>query len=216
MPVMSDGPTGALLILVVVSAAAHLFAWYRGVIWLEYLAKPATTTLLIVIASLVPSGDATYRALIVAGLICSLAGDVFLMLPGHRFVAGLVSFLLAHVFYIAAFSIGVGLGVRPLLLLPFLIPAVLVLGLLWPHLEQLKIPVVVYMAVLIGMAWQACARAMELGTAAAIAAAVGAGLFVISDATLALNRFRRPFRAAQAIVMATYVIAQAFIAFSIE
>ena len=205
----------ALLILVVVSATAHLFAWYRGIKWLEYLAKPLTTTLLIVIALLLPASDSAYRTLIVAGLICSLAGDVFLMLPGHHFVAGLVSFLMAHLAYIAAFRIGAGFGVRPILLLPFLVPAVVLLRLLWPHLQRLRVPVVVYVTVLVAMAWQAAARATELGTAAAWSAAVGAAFFVVSDATLALNRFRHPFRAAQAIVMSTYVLAQALITFSI-
>ena len=36
-----------------------------------------------------------------------------------------------------------------------------------------------------------------------------------SDAVLALNRFRRPFRSAQAVIMLTYVAAQALIALSV-
>lgn len=206
---------GALLTLAAVSATAHLFAWYRGIKWLEYLAKPSTTSLLIAVALLLPASDSTYRAFIVAGLILSLVGDVFLMLPGHHFVAGLISFLLGHVAYIAAFRIGVGLGARPILLLLFLIPALVLLRLLWPHLGRLRNPVLVYVAVLVAMAWQAAARAADLGTPAALSAASGAILFVVSDATLALNRFRRPFRAAQGIVMSTYVVAQALITFSV-
>jgi uncharacterized membrane protein YhhN len=38
------------------------------------------------------------------GLIFSLAGDVFLMLPSRSFLAGLVAFLLAHVSYIVGFN----------------------------------------------------------------------------------------------------------------
>jgi uncharacterized membrane protein YhhN len=38
------------------------------------------------------------------GLVFSLAGDVFLMLPKERFVGGLVSFLLAHIAYIIGFN----------------------------------------------------------------------------------------------------------------
>ncbi|NIW49240.1 MAG: lysoplasmalogenase, partial [Gammaproteobacteria bacterium] len=34
------------------------------------------------------------------GLALSLAGDIFLMLPDEKFIAGLVSFLLAHLAYI--------------------------------------------------------------------------------------------------------------------
>ncbi|MQB01909.1 MAG: hypothetical protein GEU78_16820, partial [Actinobacteria bacterium] len=42
--------------------------------------------------------------LLFAALLFSLAGDVFLMLPRDLFVAGLVSFLGAHVCYIVAFQ----------------------------------------------------------------------------------------------------------------
>ena len=47
-----------------------------------------------------------YAGFILAGLVFSLAGDVFLMLPSDQFMAGLVSFLIAHLFYIAAFTAG--------------------------------------------------------------------------------------------------------------
>ena len=43
--------------------------------------------------------------MVVVGLVCSLAGDVFLMLPEERFVEGLVSFLLAHIAYVVAFFV---------------------------------------------------------------------------------------------------------------
>ncbi|MGH8527590.1 MAG: lysoplasmalogenase family protein [Gammaproteobacteria bacterium] len=55
-----------------------------------------------------------------------------------------------------------------------------------------------------------------MGSPSAVAVAVGAALFVVSDATLAINRFRRTFRAAQAIVMSTYVAALALIAWSVS
>lgn len=47
-------------------------------------------------------------------------------------------------------------------------------------------------------------------------AAAGATLFMVSDAVLALNRFRTPFRLAQAAIMSTYVAAQLLIALSIS
>jgi alkylglycerol monooxygenase len=42
-----------------------------------------------------------------AALVASLAGDVFLMLPGAYFIPGLASFLVAHLFYISLFRQGV-------------------------------------------------------------------------------------------------------------
>jgi YhhN family len=60
-----------------------------------------------------------YSLLIIGGLICSLAGDVLLMLPSDQFVAGLVSFSIAHFFHIAAFRTGIR-GLSPVALaLPF-------------------------------------------------------------------------------------------------
>lgn len=137
------------------------------------------------------------------------------MLPHDRFVAGLVSFLIAHLAYLFAFTRGVRLGSHPLLLLPYAALALIVLRILWPRLGKLRLPVVIYVAALVAMAWQAGVRAAVLETTATYVAAVGAALFVVSDATLAINRFRRPFRAAQAVVMITYVLAQALIACSV-
>ena len=92
------------LAAVVVCAAVELRAEYYGPVWQVYLFKPITTTLLVAIAAWSPGAPGRlYRPLVVTGLLCSLAGDVFLMLPGDRFVAGLASFLAAHVCYISAF-----------------------------------------------------------------------------------------------------------------
>ncbi len=212
---MIPAPATALLVSALVSAILHLVADYRGATRVAYVFKPLTIALLIGFVAVVPHPDRLYAVFIVAGLALSLAGDVFLMLPRDRFIAGLLSFLAAHVAYILALSRGVPFGARPLLLVPFIAAALLVLRILWPRLGKLRLPVVVYVAVLVGMAGQAAGRAAVIQTAPASAAAVGAALFVISDAVLAINRFRRTFRAAQAVVMSTYVSAQALIALSV-
>lgn len=211
---MASGTVWVCIAAAAVSAAVHLIAEYRGPAWLVYVAKPLTTMLLIAAAILDEDAPPLYRLPIIAGLVFSLFGDVFLMLPKDRFVAGLASFLIAHLFYISAFQSGIRFGARPLLLLPFVIAAGVVMYFLWPRLGRLRVPVVLYVAVLVVMAWQASARAAELGGIASRLAAVGAALFVVSDATLAVNRFRMPFPAAQAVVMVSYVAAQALIALS--
>lgn len=84
---------------------------------------------------------------------------------------------------------------------------------LWPGLGAgLRVPVVIYVAALSAMAAQAIGRAGVLGTSAARAAGWGAGLFVLSDALLAINRFRAPFTGAHIAVMVTYFAAQWLIA----
>ncbi len=204
------------VVLAALSAAAHLWSEYRrGPAWAVYVAKPLTTSLLIAAALLAPSADPAYRALIVAGLICSLSGDVFLMLPKDRFIAGLVSFLAAHVFYSIAFSANASLTASAIALIPFLIAAASIMRLLWPHLGRLRLPVIIYVVVLVIMAALAGARALEMQTPLSWAAAAGAALFVFSDATLALNRFRTRFHSAQFVIMTTYVAAQMLIAISV-
>lgn len=94
-------PTLLLSPLILVAAALAVRADYRGPPWHHYLGKPLATTLIFVLAwSRAPDATRSYALAILLGLLCSLAGDIFLMLPGDRFIPGLVSFLLAHLAYI--------------------------------------------------------------------------------------------------------------------
>ena len=93
--------------------------------------------------------------------------------------------------------------------------AALLLRLVWPGLGRLRLPVVLYSATIFLMVWQAWGWRWVIDTPGSRLAAVGATLFMASDAVLALNRFRRPFRGAQAVIMLTYVAAQALIALSV-
>ena len=206
----------AFLAAAALSVGLQLRAEYRGPRWQVYLFKPSTTALLLLLAVLsAPAHGARYQQAVVVGLACSLVGDVLLMLPRDRFVAGLASFLFAHVAYIVAFSAGVPIGTAPALLVPLAAMAALLLRLVWPGLGRLRLPVVLYSATIFLMVWQAWGWRWVFDTPGSRLAAVGATLFMASDAVLALNRFRRPFRGAQAVIMLTYVAAQALIALSV-
>lgn len=205
-----------LSLLVLASASLQIRAEYRGPRRLVYIFKPLTTSLIILIALLAtPAASQTYKNLIVIGLFFSLSGDIFLMLPGDRFMGGLVSFLFAHLFYIAAFVMPTGFGVTPLFVVPYLIYGGLMLWLLWPHLGKLRVPVLFYMIIILVMGWQATERWGLLQTAGALLAAVGALLFVLSDSWLAMDRFRRHFPAARLMILSSYFAAQWLIALSI-
>src|SRR5215213_9375630 len=103
--------TAVLSTLTLASALLTIRAEHREIRPQVYVFKPLTTALIILVALQAGHGTAGfYTPLIVAGLVCSLAGDVFLMLPRDRFVAGLVSFLLAHLCYVAAFASDGGLA----------------------------------------------------------------------------------------------------------
>ena len=205
-----------LAILLLASGAATIVADYAGRRRIVYICKPLTILMAIVIAGTATGGPvAPYRALILAGLACSLVGDVFLMLPEKRFTAGLASFLAAHVCYVAAFA-GASPGRAPLLPLG----AAAAIGLtvavpLWPHLGRSRVPVAVYVGALVALLWQAAGWTVLTGATSARFAAAGAVLFAISDAVLAHNRFRRPFQAAQAVILSTYFVAQGLIAGSV-
>jgi uncharacterized membrane protein YhhN len=181
------------------------------------LFKPLTTILVIGVAWLAPAEAAPlYRQLVLIGLGFSLAGDVFLMLPAHPFIAGLASFLVAHILYVAAFTSAAPAELAPLAFAPFAVAAGFVLRALWPHLGRLRIPVVIYVLAIALMIWRAGAQWTALGSTAATLALVGAALFGLSDAVLALNRFRAPIAGAQAVVLSTYWAAQWAIALPVH
>lgn len=203
-------------LLALVSAALLLRAEYAGARRQVYLFKPLTTALIVALALAAPSPVSSfYQSAVVLGLLFSLAGDVFLMLPSDRFVAGLASFLVAHLCYIAAFQSVAGPSFSFLALVPFMLFGGVLLRVLWPHLGRLRGAVLLYAAGLLVMGWQAAELHLTLATTGTLLALVGATLFVVSDSVLAFNRFVRPFHAAQAVVLSTYFVAQWMIALSV-
>lgn len=208
--------TSILSLSAVSTAVIHLWAAYQGPHWLIYSAKPATTSLILVIAlTAAQPVSAFYQSMIVVGLLFSLAGDIFLMLPRDRFVAGLVSFLIAHLCYIGAFASVLTWPFLSWRGLPIVVFAVGIYTLLAPNLNKLRLPVLVYMAAISLMAWLAITLFVQREETWTLWAAIGAVLFVISDSVLALNRFRKPFWSAQLIVLGAYYAAQWLIALSV-
>ena len=208
----------ALSLLIAAAAALAILGHYPPAgRWLVYVFKPLTTALIIALAARPrrPTRPG-YRTPILVGLVFSLLGDVFLMLPADLFLAGLASFAVTHVCYLIAFRSDTGWAPRwpPFVLLGAV--AAGLLAVLWPGLApSLRAPVVIYAALLAAMAAQATGRAMALGRASAWLAAAGALLFLGSDSLLALDRFRFPFAASRAVVLSTYFAAQWLIAVSV-
>lgn len=145
-------------------------------------------------------------------LFFSLAGDAFLMFEGF-FIPGLVSFLLAHVCYIALLrSDAPWLASRRAVACISLVAAAMY-ALLWlgglP--AALRLPVLAYVGVIATMAAQAWGRHRVLRNPASLLVAAGASLFMLSDSLLAINRFVQPLPWAAVGVLATYYAAQALI-----
>jgi alkylglycerol monooxygenase len=149
--------------------------------------------------------------LLLAALAFSLAGDVFLMLKDY-FLQGLVSFLVAHLCYIALFKAGVPwLPGKRIAGIVFGLGAAMYAGLFVFLPNALKIPVALYTTAICLMAAQAMGRASVLRDRASLGVAIGAGFFMASDSLLAVNRFAVPLPMAQFWVLATYYAAQLLI-----
>ena len=206
--------TFILMLLVILSASIHIRAEYRGPRQHVYVFKPLTMVFIWLIAILGQATFPFYKYMIIIGLLFSLAGDVFLMLPSDRFLAGLVAFLIAHLFYIAAFLSEISaLTWWPLV--PLVIYGIVIYIIVASSLGKLKLPVLIYVVVILIMAWLAWERWSQTGQSGALLAFVGAVLFVISDTILAINRFRGAFKPSRALNLTTYFAAQWLIASSV-
>ena len=207
--------TTILIALIVCSASLTILAEHSGQRRIVYLCKPLTTTLIILIALQTKQPTSVfYQRMILIGLLFSLAGDVFLMLPRDRFIPGLLSFLLAHICYIVAFRLDGGRMAPLWSALPFLLYGTLMLRSLWPRLGKMKMPVVVYTMAISLMAWLALTRWLASAGDGRLLALVGALLFVASDSFLAINRFKGRTRFAQFSILSTYFAAHCLIALS--
>ncbi len=202
-------------VLALATAALHVRAEYRGPRWQVYLFKPATTGLILAAAWLADPADPRYRALVVAGLACSLCGDVCLMWPRDRFRAGLLCFLAAHLLYLAAFSRAAGFAFE-LPLLPLAAWGIALYLWLAPRLGPLWLPAAVYTLAIVAMAWAAGVQWLAVRSDWALSALCGALLFVASDSLLAADRFRGQFRSAKLWILASYYPAQWLIALSVS
>ena len=202
--------------LVAIAASVAIGAHYLQFPILHWIAKPLATLLIVAMALSLSTADPAYRRWVVIGLLWSTLGDVFLMLPGDYFLYGLLSFLVAHVGYLVAFSKRAPLFAR---LAPFAIYALIagaVLAHLWPGIPApMRIPVVVYVAALAAMAAQAAAIWVVRRDRASGLAAIGGALFMLSDSLIAFNRFGEPFEASRGMVLTSYWMAQWLIACSI-
>jgi uncharacterized membrane protein YhhN len=122
----------------------------------EYLTKPTSTVLVIVVALLsllAPNAQPSFTLWVAVGLVLSLGGDVALMLRTRRmFLLGLVLFLLAHVVYSIAFTVPNGFHPADLVSAAvLLVLAVAAYAYLAPGLGSMGGPVALYILVICTM-----------------------------------------------------------------
>jgi uncharacterized membrane protein YhhN len=153
-------------------------------------------------------------ALLSVALAFSSLGDVFLALPGNFFVHGLLSFLIAHLFFITLWRrnwsnpFHIAKSQKGVLAILFVFVLVMV-GWILP-VPGLSAAVAAYMLVLTAMVMAAVlvgANTFWIGA--------GAILFLISDSLLALSTFKHVIegRLAGFLIWSTYYLAQYLMTF---
>jgi uncharacterized membrane protein YhhN len=204
-----------LFALTAVVAVADWIAVAQHIRPLEYVAKPLTMVVLIGAVLALEPTSAEARGAFVVALVCSLAGDVFLMTKrGELFVFGLGAFLAGHV----AYTVGLWwLGVSAGWLLAGLVIVIIALATFGLRVDigvrhgehaDMRVPVLAYMAVISLMV------ASAFGTHRP-AAIVGAVLFYVSDSLIAWTRFIEPKPWGDLAVIVTYHLGQLGLALSL-
>jgi uncharacterized membrane protein YhhN len=203
---------------------AGLFAvlnWYAVAISnkkIEYWSKPATLiTLLVAYTAQLRLPMQWWQVVFGLGLLFSLAGDVFLMLPGDQYDKGLIAFLFVHSAYIAVLnSEGLKLSV-PTILMAFAIALIaaplissIVKAIQTRGRTRLVVPGILYGVFLSVMFWSSGATLYRSGWTRLSAGlvALGGAAFYLSDYILLWDRFMDAIRHARFLTMFTYHSAQ--------
>jgi alkenylglycerophosphocholine hydrolase len=187
--VMQRGVPPALALSVVMSGVVGLWGTTSEVFWVAVVFTPLTTALLFAVLG---RPNSPLRRKLALGLVFSLVGDVALLgKEGIWFQAGLAAFLVTHVCYVAALF--------PYTVRRWRTAAIAVLAtsasvgtVVWAYpqaeIAGVGLALVVYAAALTATVVVASAT---LGGALtkAVHAAVGATLFYLADACLALEAF---------------------------
>lgn len=204
-----------LSILTMLLGISYLYSAGKQLTKWMYLLKPGTMVIIILIAMLgLGEFPSTYSWWILAGLLFSILGDIFLMLPKDRFVYGLLSFLVGHVCYVIAFLYVPGGGevgtwvTGALLLIAILYLLKLSKGVFRSGGITLFLAVMTYVTIITSMVWAAFYTQQPI-------IIIGAILFFFSDAILAWDRFIGKLTYRNFLVMIPYYLAQYLFAVSL-
>ncbi len=180
---------------------------------MEYVFKPLLMISLgeYFISSIILRG-VRQNQFVLAAIVFSLLGDVFLMLEGY-FIHGLGAFLIAHLFYIYAFqSEASRFFSKKKLFIPTILVLVYGYFLLMQVLPNvalpLKVPITVYAIAILLMLLTTLHRWGNVSVISFNYVIIGATLFVISDSLIAISKFVTSFPMDGVLIMATYGIGQ--------
>lgn len=169
------------------------------------------TTFTIFLIALLNSSGAEF--LIVTGLFFGMIGD-FLLEFEDKFLHGMFSFLIGHIFYSLSFLIK--FGIPNILVFFIILPILLILYfvILFKKAENFKLPILVY-TVAIGIMFSfTFAPAFKDIYYLRCMLPLAGGLFVFSDFLIAIEKFVRKIKYSEIIILGTYFLAQLIIALS--
>lgn len=205
-----------LFLLFAAISISEILLLVTGTEQFRYITKPLIIPVLglIYYTSLSNMGNVKKDSVLLA-LLFSWIGDILLHLDGY-FVPGLISFLIAHIFYIIFLSTTRSqttsfFKLRPVMLIAVIAYLIELMYLLWPHLGEMKYPVMFYGITISTMLSAALWQYQKLDNRTATYFIIGALFFVTSDSLLAFNKFRQTFEFSGAYIMTTYILAQLFI-----
>jgi uncharacterized membrane protein YhhN len=166
---------------------------------IQNIFKPMLMIILMLFVFVNTKLQTTTSKLIFVALLFSMFGDVFLMPYYDIFILGLASFLVAHIFYILAFlrhnNLSVGIArskISVFILITSYLGLVylLVSNMLKTNIDiVLIIAVIVYASVITFMVLTAISLNSNRNCLEKKIILVGAILFMISDAVIAINKF---------------------------
>lgn len=199
-----------LIGLIFFTGIVYIFFIPAEPVGMKIMFKLIPMMLIIVYGALAdPVVSPLYKRTVLAGLIISMIADGVI----YWFMAGLVTFFIAHLLYIRAFRSQRRQPVPLTVAVPLVMYGLfMAVWIAWPQMADgdvvLGTAIIAYMAVILVMGWEAVRTRMPL-------AITGAFLFICSDSFLAVDRFVMPLPGREALVMCTYYAAQLLIASSI-
>lgn len=207
------------LILAIINWVSVAKKWRR----IEYITKPGV--ILALISWLIVNGGYQGHLLFfLIGLVFSLVGDIYFMLPKGKFLAGLVFFLFTNIAYTIGFNNTIPqFSIAGLILLilvgmnAFLISRHIISEIVAQGDKNLRIPVIIYtfaIMIMVVSAYHTLIRPnTEWNPFSAVVVSFGATCFFLSDSLLTWNKFVTQTPHASTLIMITYHLAQITIIF---
>jgi uncharacterized membrane protein YhhN len=208
--------TRLLTLLFVINGILTIFLGESGFQVAAFITKVMIIPLLLIIFfTNLQSPKEKHHWLMAAGLVFSWFGDILLEFTGRNenmFLFGLASFMAAQLIYMYVFFATPGKNSlasnRKFLLIPPLAAAALLISFLYSDLGAMRLPVILYAIAIMAMVTGAINRIEKVNRESFYLVLSGAVLFLISDSTIAINKFSYKFDLSSIAVMSTYIMAQ--------